>query len=355
MGAFVKYDATVDRYAPNVKAHPPNRRRTTAACLAAASVGLAVAGCRAGRPASEPPAAVDRYVAGYAAAREGDRERAIEELEQAIAQNPNLRMAHGLLADIYREDGLYDEALEHYEAVVMLDPYVAEHFYELGVTYQVLDRLRDAANSYVAGLTIDQDDLNLNIGLGQVYLGLRDSDRALRFLERATRIDPESATAWSSVGVAHDLQGNYAFAEVSYRKALELGPDSPGVKQNLGANLLAQGRAEEAIGFLADAASERPTPLTQKLLGDAYFEAGRRDDALAAYDAALAQDPGFLSALNGKGEALIAAYEDGLRLEESLREQAVQAWRRSLDLRPEQPAIRDLVDRWSDASAVRRG
>jgi tetratricopeptide (TPR) repeat protein len=319
--------------------------------VATALAGLASAAGCAGNGAAAPdaaPAAVDEYAAGVLAQRAGDEELAIELLESAVERNPELRMAHALLGDIYRESGLYGDALPHYESVVRLDPTSAENYRDLGVTYQMLNRLRDAADTYVAGLAIEQDDLQLNLALGQVYLALRDLDRGLRFLEQATRIDPDNPSAWSSLGVAHDMRGNPVLAEASYQQALELDGASPSIKQNLAANQISQGKVGAAVGLLEDVVGEAPSPLAYRLLGDARRQQEEFGPAVDEYEAALGLDRNYVPALNGMGQAFIGLYQEGLELEEIHRTAAVAAWRRSLTIRPTQPEVEALLARWGD-------
>ncbi|MEM6314298.1 MAG: tetratricopeptide repeat protein, partial [Planctomycetota bacterium] len=177
-----------------------------------------VSGCRGeAEPAVERPTAVDQYVAGVEALNAGQRKTAVARLEAAVAANPELRMAQSLLGDIYREEGLYTQAVPHYEALLELDPYTLRNYYNLGVTHQLLNELQQAAEVYVRGIEVNANDFDLNFALGQVFLALQNDEEGLRYLERATRINPDSAKAWSTVGVAHDMRGNFVFAEASYR------------------------------------------------------------------------------------------------------------------------------------------
>ncbi|MEM8875871.1 MAG: tetratricopeptide repeat protein [Planctomycetota bacterium] len=317
--------------------------------VVAAIIGLGVlAGCagNAATPTVERPEAVDDYIAGVIALESGQKKTAVDRLEAAVAQNPELRMAQRLLGDIYREEGLYREAVPHYEALLELDPYTLRNYYNLGVTHQLLNELQQAADVYVRGIEVDADNFDLNFALGQVFLAMQNDEEGLRYLERATRIDPDSAKAWSTVGIAHDMRGNFVFAEASYRKALELDPSVAVIRQNLAANLLSQERADEAIQLLESAVEIRDGKLPRKLLGDALRAERRFDDAVAAYDAALSFEPGFVPALNGKGLALIGQYEDGLRLDDAPRDEALALWQSSLVANPNQPKVQALVEKW---------
>ena len=88
------------------------------------------------------------------------------------------------------------------------------------------------------------------------------------------------------------------------------------------------------------------TPLSRKRHGDALTLAARWADAEQAYDAALALDPSFTPAINGKAESIIAHYEAELRLDDSLRARAIELWKQSLKLDPNQPTVTEQLAQW---------
>jgi predicted TPR repeat methyltransferase len=142
-------------------------------------------------------------------------------------------------------------------------------------------------------------------------------------------------------GLALHGEGRLNEAEASYREALARLPGRPSTLTNLGALLLQQGRAAEALPLLdealaaqpganPEAASHRALALAElgrdaealaafdALAADAATASpalhhhralclarlGRADDALAAFDAALAQDPNFAEAWARRGGLL---------------------------------------------------
>ena len=109
---------------------------------------------------------VDSYVKAVQAYNAGNKDRAVENLVVATRTNPDLIMARLMLGDIYREGGDYNKAVTQYESLVKLDPYTWSNFYKLGVTYQFLQRLQDAAKSYTHALKLNPDDPNSNMNLG---------------------------------------------------------------------------------------------------------------------------------------------------------------------------------------------
>src|SRR5262245_34528462 len=87
--------------------------------------------------ATDPLKGIDLYAAGAQAYRRGDKEAAMRDLLAAVQENPNLRMAQAMLADLYRDKGDYRDAAEHYEKAAELDPYNLANHYNLGLMYQL--------------------------------------------------------------------------------------------------------------------------------------------------------------------------------------------------------------------------
>ncbi len=316
-------------------------------CVIAAILAGCGTGARTTSPttASPAPFGVHRYVAGVTAYQAGNTDRAIDEFLAAIRLNPELRMAHSMLGDIYRNRGDYRDALTHYQRLAQLDPYVSSNHYNLGFTQQMLRMLEDALESYHRAVAIEPSDLNANMNLGTVYLALGRLDQAVNFLEKATRLNPKSAAAWMNLGVALDSRGSLVLAEATYRKALELDGSGVATMINLGSNLVAQGKASEAITVLEETLKRADAPNVRKRYGDALVVAKRYDEAAAQYDKALAANPGYWPALNGKAEMRAKQYDEGLQLNIGQKTEAIELYKRSLQLNSNQPQVDEAIKR----------
>ena len=315
---------------------------------------LCFGGCVA--PAPTPPAphiaGLDEYVAGAEAYDDGQTSRATMLLQDAVRVNPQLTMARQLLGDLYRRQRDYRRAIEQYEAASRLDPYGYKNQYDLAVTYQLLDRLEDAAAAYLRALKLSPHDLKSNMNLGLVYLALGKLNDALAQLQKATLISPDSADAQCNYGIALEAAGKLGKAEQAYQRALELNPHENVALMNLGINLLRQGRPREAEPVLARAAKILDTPLAHQRYGDALVLEGRDDDALLQYEIALRRDPQYWPAMNQIGLILIRKYQAGLTLDENLRMQAIAMWNHSLAIQPDQPLIRRWELKWEQGGKL---
>ena len=321
------------------------QRLTRIALLALACVLTSNCAQQRRSPASQAPEAIEYYVRGEQARRAGDAATAEREYRAAVQRNPNLRMAHTRLGDIHKSRGDYAGAGRHYEAVTRLDPYNPSGHYNVGLAYQFLNRLQEAAAAYLRALNLNPSDVKSNMNLGLVYLALGQLDDAVKYLERATELDPRLAVAQSNLGVALDARGDAGAAEQRYRRALELDSNSTTTLQNLAANLITQGKAREAVTVMEQVIRGTDTPATRKRYGDALAQAGRYDEAIEQYNAALTRDPRYWPAMNEKGFVLIRQYRDGLELDDAKRRGAIALWRDSLKLNSNQPTIRRQLEK----------
>ena len=173
-----------------------------------------------------------------------------------------------------------------------------------------------------------------------------------------TESDLARARACFMAGVAAIEAGDLAAAEAAFREALEAVPGRPSTLGNLGTVLLRRGRVDEALDVLDAALAAAPGDadawthkgLAHAALGDpeaalaahgraeaargapsvhdafgrgnALAVLGRADEALAAYDAALALAPGFAEAWSRRGSLL---RETGRYAE------AAAAWQRAIE------------------------
>ncbi len=321
------------------------------------SLGLLAASCAKDKrtPESQRPEAVEYYVKGEEARRAGDTKLAEQEYNAAVQRNPNLRMAHTRLGDIYRTRNDYEGAAKHYEAVARLDTYNYASHYNLGLVYHFLNRMQDAVASYLRALNLKPTDLKSNMNLGLAYLALGQNDEAVKYLTRATEIDPTSAVAWSNLGVALDARGDLAQAETKYRRALELDSTSATTLQNLASNLITQGKAREAVVVMEQVITRVDTAATRKRYGDALALGRRYDEALKQYDIALKRDPRYFPAMNEKAFVLIRQYRDGLELDDDKRKAALALWRDSLKVNGNQLPIRRQVEKAENPSLFGTG
>jgi len=310
-------------------------------------VGLCT-GCQPDPVEQKRLAGMASYIEGYHAFQEGDRDAAVRALLTAVETNPELITARGMLADIYRHEGQYELAAEQYKTLTNLDPYNYLNFYHLGVSYHFLDRIRSAVEAYHGALRLRPDDPRSNMNLGLAYMVLGEADKALPYARRAVELNGDSPAAWGNYALVLDSLGQHGQAEAAYRRSLEMDPTQIGVRVNYSANLIRQGRPGEAVSIMQEVVAEQRSVLALRRLGDAYAAAGQPQQAVDQYRAALEINPKYYPAMNAIATVRIQQYEKGLQLDESLRADALEMWRRSLAVHPQQPDVIEKLRRWEN-------
>jgi tetratricopeptide (TPR) repeat protein len=331
---------------------PSAARRTLAAAGSAyvlASLLYVAGGCAGGGTTAKDNSALESYVQGVLAYQSGDTTKAMANLQDAVSKKNDLVMARSMLGDIHRARSEYDAAREQYEALAQLDPYEHNNHYRLGLAYQLLNRLQEAAASYLNALNLKPTDAPSNMSLGTVYFALNRPQDAVKYAQRAVDLDPKSAAAWVNLGLILDANNDFPRAEQAYRKSLDLDSDNAVTRLYLGENLLTQRKNAEARSVFGELVRVQDSPLHRKRLGDAYYGEKNFAEALNQYQAALKLDPNYYPALNEMGATYIADYEKGLTLDDAKRKSALDAWQQSLAINRAQARIIALVQKYSKA------
>ncbi len=314
--------------------------------------GCAGGGGNAASRNAQPPKAIDQYVSGYQAYKRGQTDIARQNLESAVINNPELRMARVVLGEIYRNQSDYGAAAKQYEVLTRIDPYTLNNHYYLGVSYQFLTRYKEAAVAYLKGLKLEPNDFKSNMNLGTVYLAVGETEEAVRYLDKACQLDPESAVAWSNLGVALDAKNSLVLAETAYRKALERNPESQAIMQNLANNLLAQKKVVEAKLLWEQIVSQNKTSFAQTKLAEAHTAGLEFDQANRLLDDVITRDPRYVPAINAKAAAMIRQYEMSGFTDDKFRIAAVELLQRSLALNGNQSRVNDELKKWSKQSGI---
>ena len=117
-------------------------------------------------------------------------------------------------------------------------------------------------------------------------------EAAVRHFLSCIEMDGEHSAALNYLGYLWTEQGeNLADAEKFIRRALAIEPDNPAYLDSLGWVLYQQGRYHEALDPLQRAsqlAASEPDSTIEEHLGDVLDKLGRRNEAVKAWEKALA-------------------------------------------------------------------
>lgn len=278
---------------------------------------------------------------------QGLDEQALRAFTRAIEQNPRLVEAHMGLGAIHRKLGSLVEASNAYRIAAELAPMSFDAHYHLGEVQHLMGRFADATRAYLQALAIAPDDFDTNNNLATVYLQQGRPGMAIPFAERATQIAPDDQAAWVNLASALSLDGQLDEAVNAYRHAAELGAIDTPILLGLADAHIRLEHYDRARIVLAAQIRQAPSALAHERMGYVLYKARRYEDALEHYRQAVTLAPDDTAALNGLGVSLMTLYLHQHRLVKAHRDEALDAWRRSLEVDINQPRIRSLLRKYT--------
>jgi Flp pilus assembly protein TadD len=198
----------------------------------------------------------------------------------------------------------------------------------LGIALADLGRIEEAVTYFSRAASIDPGNADTRVNLCAALQKLGRFEDAVREGREAVRLRPQQADAHTNLAAALEALGRSEESAREYAEVVRLTPASGDAHANLGRVLLAlDGRAADAVPHLREAIrlGARPGP-THYLLGNALAELDRLADAVAEYQAALADertarspelhnDFGVTLVRLGRVDEAIAQFKEALRLD----------------------------------------
>lgn len=292
--------------------------------LAAGAWGFALERQPSLRPALYAAAAAVLVACGLLASRECRVYRDPEVFYRTIIdRNPAAWMAENNLGILLVERGEPEEAIQHYQAMLRLNPDYPEGHSNFGNALFQLNRVAEAEAQYRRAIELNPAYVDARLNLANL---LRDTDRideAMPHYQEALRLAPRSAEAHHNLAIAYAKLGRSAEALAEFHKALDLNPGYAHAHYDLGIELHLLGRTDEAISEYATAVRLDPNFFDAETnLAVELVRARRLADSVAAFQAAIRLRPNdaptryrlaiVLQAL-GRTEEAQAAYREALK------------------------------------------
>ncbi len=189
-------------------------------------------------------------------------------------------------------DGDLEEAEMLYRKILVASPDDAQTKHYLGYLLQQTDRLQEAFEQLTGAIALDETHAEWYFNLGIVLLKQNQATAAIDAFCSAIRLDPRKYFYHTNLGTAFELNQEWARAEQCYKAAIDIDPRCPDAFYLLSALYLKLERFDEARHFNYRGIVVAPTGSTSKIvLGQAYYELGRTDDAIALFENWLKDEP----------------------------------------------------------------
>ncbi|HOX24982.1 MAG TPA: tetratricopeptide repeat protein [Candidatus Krumholzibacteria bacterium] len=213
-----------------------------------------------------------------------------QKLEQALALDGNLAMAHVALAELHYRLGRSEPSKRQYAMADSLAGLVTDDrarlLLEVRLSQSRSSRFFADADSLLAAAQAESPD-ELIVLVAQALAADRDRDLDLaeRTWKHILEINPNYAGAYNFLGYLYLGRGRYDEAEAAIRKYAFVAPDLANPHDSLGEVLMTVGRYEEAEEEFKAALKKQPDFFySLRNIGRIYIERGEVDRALALVD-----------------------------------------------------------------------
>jgi tetratricopeptide (TPR) repeat protein len=122
--------------------------------------------------------------------------------------------------------GERDEAINQLEDAVIINPNLTTPYFELAVQYVAKDEYELAVATYEKVLSLDQFNTKALLRLCETFSRIREDSQAEGYCEDAVNIDPNYMEAQRQLGVVRFNRRNYEGAIESFDKCLALATDT---------------------------------------------------------------------------------------------------------------------------------
>jgi len=265
---------------------------------------ISLAGC------SNPEKAKAEHVArGEAYLKDLKYQEASLEFRNAIQFDDKLAAAHWGLARAFEGLERLPEMLDELRKTITLDKENLDARIKLGNYYIAGSRSRAdiiAEAERLAKEVLDKDPKNIegHILMGSVFFNQQQKDKAFAEFERAVQLDPNRVESYLSLAKFHIAVNEPQKAEELYRRAISINANSPVVHTEYGKFLAQQNRQSDAEAELRKAVEVGPTDRNARFLLASYYLVNRQfDKAEESYKALAALQPD-----KPEGQAVLADF-----------------------------------------------
>ncbi len=250
-----------------------------------------------------------------------------------IEQDPYIPKAYYLLAEVSR---LWKDKILNLEQALKLTPLDKAALWALCIALKkqlnsrAMDGMRDRRSNIKKAkrvaeklLTVSTENEKVEVYKFLAFVARKDNDvnKAIEYLERASRIYPDDAETYVELNILACEIREYNTALVAAQTAIRLLPESYNGYYAAGITLIFMGRYEKAAEYLRVAVEKNPKyNLNYTQLGKCYLSIGKYEEAEENYKTALSLLRGSRPALFGLVDIYIdtGKYGDAISLLRSL-------------------------------------
>lgn len=242
----------------------------------------------------------------------GKLDESLQCLTRVCHLTPDSPEAHNNLGNTFKRLGRLNEARTEYEAAIRLNPSYAEAHSNLANLLNDLGRHDEALDMARRAIELNPRSADAYLNAAAIAQARKQPGEAIRWINNVLSFAPDHPGALLALATVQRETEDYAAAEQAARRAVASMPQSGEAHEVLGQVLQGLFRSDEAKAEYEQAAKlpmPRPeSPVDKKAV--LLLELGRNQDALAAFDEALAINPRSAGVWFNRCEAKTFAADD---------------------------------------------
>ena len=226
--------------------------------------------------------------------RQGYIQKAIDELQRAVALDPNHAPAHVAMAKAYwinyqkqKDEMWLDLALGNARHAVELNPQLAAAHAVLGGIEFMSGNVDTARKELEQALVIDPGNALAHRWLSEVAFRGNDYARAEAEVRKAVELESRNPNLYNALGLYLYRRARYGEAEDAFRKEMTFAPDHAQSYRNVAGVLHMRGDYAGAARLLQQSLEIEPEAITYTNLGTLYFFQGLYPQSVTAFEKAV--------------------------------------------------------------------
>jgi TolB-like protein/class 3 adenylate cyclase/Flp pilus assembly protein TadD len=128
------------------------------------------------------------------------------------------------LGRLYRISGLYDNAIDELETAVAQQPNAVEAYLELGNAYSETNRTKEAQAMFAKAIAVDRGNWQVHRAYGHFYYDNERYDKAIEQYSLVAEFAPDSGVGFDNLGNAYWAIGDFENAAQAFKDSLSISP-----------------------------------------------------------------------------------------------------------------------------------
>lgn len=195
----------------------------------------------------KPESAASRYEIALLLIKNKEYEAAKEQMEKAVKIIPDNKWYNSALANIYKQVGQFNKAIDIYKQLVAKHPKDENFYKQLGSMYASTGQYEKAIDIYNKAEYAVFYSNSIGLARLQIYKETGNKNAILTEYKKLVELNPNNANILESLAIEAENNGNTEVAIDAYKKLLKIAPSDVFTREKLLNHFIAEKMAVEAI------------------------------------------------------------------------------------------------------------